>query len=337
MNKWGKMIGVGLAVFTLSACGNTKDEGTSASSSQAESTYPLTISNYTKAEGGTQWTAKDQTFNEAPKKVVANTRPAAELLLHLGLKDQIAGVGATFGAADEEVAADYAELNDLGSDYISKETALSVDPDLIFGRGGLFDNQDWGVGTVDSLNEMGIPTYVQETSVTGATFDSVYQDIENLGKLFNVPEAAAAFEKELKDRQSALEEKVADKEEQTFVHLFMSDPSVVSVYAAQDESFFNSNFDMIKLNNVFQDYSGEVSVETLIETDPDVLIVGDWSTIEGSVSGQEIIEGLYKNDKLSSMKAIKNKQVYSMDYNYLFGYGYQALTGLEELVEQMAQ
>lgn len=86
---------------------------------------------------------------------------------------------------------------------------------MIFGRGGLFDNQDWGVGTVDSLNEMGIPTYVQETSVTGATFDSVYQDIENLGKLFNVPEAAAAFEKELKDRQSALEEKVADKEEQT--------------------------------------------------------------------------------------------------------------------------
>ncbi len=134
-----------------------------------------------------------------------------------------------------------------------------------------------------------------------------------------------------------MEEKVADKEEQTFAHLFMSDPSVVSVYAAQDESFFNSNFDMIKLNNVFQDYSGEVSVETLIETDPDVLIVGDWSTIEGSVSGQEIIEGLYKNDKLSSMKAIKNKQVYSMDYNYLFGYGYQALTGLEELVEQMAQ
>jgi len=69
----------------------------------------------------------------------------------LGLKDQIAGVGATFGAADKEVAADYAELNDLGSDYISKETALSVDPDLIFGRGGLFDNQDWGVGTVDSF------------------------------------------------------------------------------------------------------------------------------------------------------------------------------------------
>ena len=292
---------------------------------------------HSRAEGGSEWTAKDQTFAAAPKKVLANTQPAAELLLHLGLKDRIAGVGATFGAADESVAAEYAELNDLGSDYISKETALSVDPDMIFGRGGLFDNQDWGVGTVDSLNEMGIPTYVQETSVTGATFDSVYKDIENLGKIFDVPDAAAAFEQELKERQAALEEKVADKEVQTFAHLFMSDPSEVSVYAAQDESFFNSNFEMIKLDNVFKDYSGEVSVETLIETDPDVLIVGDWSTIEGSVSGEEIIKGLYDNEKLSSMKAIKNKQVYALDYNYLFGYGYQALTGLEKLVDEMAQ
>ncbi|WP_430610355.1 ABC transporter substrate-binding protein [Enterococcus sp. DIV0876] len=336
MNKWCKIIGLGLVLVTLSACGS-ENSSTQASSSAAESTYPLTISNYTKAEGGSEWTAKDQTFAAAPKKVLANTQPAAELLLHLGLKDRIAGVGATFGAADESVAAEYAELNDLGSDYISKETALSVDPDMIFGRGGLFDNQDWGVGTVDSLNEMGIPTYVQETSVTGATFDSVYKDIENLGKIFDVPDAAAAFEQELKERQAALEEKVADKEVQTFAHLFMSDPSEVSVYAAQDESFFNSNFEMIKLDNVFKDYSGEVSVETLIETDPDVLIVGDWSTIEGSVSGEEIIKGLYDNEKLSSMKAIKNKQVYALDYNYLFGYGYQALTGLEQLVDEMAQ
>ena len=35
------------------------------------------------------------------------------------------------------------------------------------------------------------------------------------------------------------------------------------------------------------------------------------------------------------MKAIKNKQIYAVDYNYLFGYGYQSLTGLEQLVDQM--
>ena len=90
-----------------------------------------------------------------------------------------------------------------------------------------------------------------------------------------------------------------------------------------------------KLDNAFKEYSGEVSEETLIETDPDVLIVGDWSSIEGSVSGDEVIQALYKNPKLSSMKAIKNKKVYGVDYNYLFGYGYQSLTGLEKLVKEM--
>ncbi len=286
-------------------------------------------------EGGTEWASKEQTYKEVPTKVLVNTRPAAELLLHLGLKDNIAGVGATFGVVDPDVATDFDTLNDLGSEYISKEIALSVDPDMMFGRGGLFDNQDWGIGTVDAINEMGIPTYVQETSVTGATFDSVYQDIANLGEIFNVPDTANAFSDEVKERQVALEKEVANKEKETFTYLHMSDPSVVSVYAAQDESFFNSMFDMIKLDNAFKEYSGEVSEETLIETDPDVLIVGDWSSIEGSVSGDEVIQALYKNPKLSSMKAIKNKKVYGVDYNYLFGYGYQSLTGLEKLVKEM--
>ncbi len=73
----------------------------------------LTISNYTKAEGGTQWTAKDQTFNEAPKKVVANTTSSG-IAAASRPQGSDCGVSATFGAADE-VAADYAELNDLGA------------------------------------------------------------------------------------------------------------------------------------------------------------------------------------------------------------------------------
>lgn len=329
--KWVGIMEIGALALTLAACGQSQ----STTASSEGSTYPLTISNYTKAEGGTEWTKKDETFTKAPSKVMANTRPAAELLLHLGLKDHIAGVGATFGAADPEVADEFKELKDLGNSYISKETALSVDPDMMYGRGGLFDNQDWGNGTVDSINEMGIPTYVLESSVTGATFDSVYKDIDHLGEIFQVQDAAKKFSKEIKTRETNLKAEVENNKTQTFAYLHMSDPSQVVVYAAHDESFFNDMFKMIKLDNVFQDQTGDVSEETLIETDPDVLIVGDWSTIEGSITGKQVIEGLYSNPKLSSMKAIKNKQVYAVDYNYLFGYGYQSLTGLESLVKEM--
>ena len=325
------LLSLTVAAFLLAACGNSQSK----QETKSEAHYPLTIENVTKAEGGSKWTKKDETYQSKPKKVLANTRPAAELLLHLGLKDNIAGVGATFGVADESVAKEFKELKDLGNSYISKETALSVDPDLVYGRGGLFDNQDWGVGTVDSLNEMGIPTYVLESSITGATFDSIYKDIANLGKIFNVEDKAKSFSKEIKARQAKLEAKVKDQKTQTFAYLHMSDPSQVVVYAAHDEAFFNDMFKMIKMDNVSKDQKGDVSEETLIQTDPDVLIVGDWSSIPGSISGHEVIEALLKNPKLQSMKAIKNKKIYAVDYNYLFGYGYQSLTGLEQLVDQM--
>lgn len=331
--RWVEFVGIGVLTVALGACSQSAKETTTQSSKG--SAYPITIENYRKAEGGTKWTKKEETFTKAPSKVMANTRPAAELLLHLGLKDRIAGVGATFGEGDPEVAAQFKELKDLGNSYISKETALSVDPDMMYGRGGLFDNQDWGIGTVDSINEMGIPTYVLESSVTGATFDSVYKDIDHLGEIFQVQPAAKKFAKQIKNREANLKEAVADNKKQTFAYLHMTDPSQVVVYAAHDESFFNDMFNIIKLDNVFKDQTGDVSEETLIETDPDVLIVGDWSTIEGSTTGTQVIEGLYKNAKLSSMKAIKNKQVYAVDYNYLFGYGYQSLTGLESLVKEM--
>ncbi len=334
MKKFSGYLFAAAMIILLSACGSADTKETNADST--DSAYPVTIKNYAKAEGASDWTKKNQVFEKAPERVLANTRPAAELLLHLGLADKIAGVGATFGIADESVADEFDKLNLLSDGYIGKEVALSVDPDLVFGRGGLFENEDWGNGTVDSINEMGIPTYVLETSLPTATFESVYKDIKNLGKIFNVPEAADKFTDELKARETKLKKQVADvDQDQTFAYLHISDPSELLVYSAYGESFFNDSFSMIKLDNVFKDVQGDVSVETLIETDPDILIVPDWSTYQEGAKTQDMIDAIMENSKLSSMKAVKNKQVYAVDYNYMFGYGYQSLTGMEKLADQL--
>ena len=93
--------------------------------------------------GDASWPETTQTFKQAPKKVVANTRPMAELLLHLGLEKSIAGVGAVFGEKDTSVEKEFDKLKDLGNNYITQETALSVNPDFVFGRGGLFEKSEW--------------------------------------------------------------------------------------------------------------------------------------------------------------------------------------------------
>lgn len=322
-----------MSLAIITGCGQKEQKATEKNQSEG---YPVTIQNFAKAEGSESWQKKEQTFDKVPEKVLANTQPAAELLLHLGLKDKIVGVGAVFGERDKAVEKEFDQLNHLSTDYIGKETALSVDPDLVYGRGGLFDNQDWGVGTVDTLNEMGIKTFVLNSSVTGGTFNSVYDDIDNLGKVFNVADKAEAFKSELKGRQATVEKKLAKiKDDQTFAYLHTTDPEELYVYPANNETFFNDIFKMVKLDNVFKDEKGEVSVEKLIETDPDVLIVADWSTMKGGISGDTMIDAVLKNPKLSSMKAVKNKKVYAVDYNYMFGYGYQSLDGIKKLADEM--
>lgn len=329
---WLTLIASSLLVF--GACGAKEENEAGKETKQAG--YPVTIKNYTREDQTQEWREKDQTFKEAPKHVLVNTKPAAELLLHLGLGDSIGSVGADFGVGDPTVEKEYQKLNLLSSDYISKETALSADPDAVIGRGGLFENEEWGHGSVEVLNEMKIPTYVFQTSLTDATFDDVYADIDHLGQIFNVKKQADKFKAELKEREEKVAEKLANhKEKQRFAYIHMSDPSEPEIYSAYGESFFNNMFEMAGLENVFKDVKGEVAIEALIEEDPDVIIVPDWSTYNSEAKREDMINGVLDNKKLSSLKAVKNKQVYAVDYNYMFGYGYQALTGIELLSEEL--
>lgn len=84
----------------------TNGEQTDAdASTPAETTYPVTVSNYT-TENGT-WVKKDQTFDKAPERVVANTQGAAELMIRLGLTDKLVGVAALFGSVPDDIADEF--------------------------------------------------------------------------------------------------------------------------------------------------------------------------------------------------------------------------------------
>ncbi|NGP44656.1 ABC transporter substrate-binding protein [Bacillaceae bacterium SIJ1] len=321
--------------LTLTACGVSTNDRTEAEPDvKPNAHYPVTMQNYTKPEGANAWKEKDQVFKQAPERIMVNTRPAAEILLHLGLGDKIVGVGASFGIPDKEVEEEYEKLNILSEEYVGKEVTLGTDPDFVYGRGGLFESAEWGVGTVDSLNDLGIKTYALESSIPGGTYESLYQDIENLGTIFNVQDKASKFMNKLKEKQAKITSKLESiDEKKTFVYLHMSNPDEVNVYPAGDETFFNDAFNMINMENIYKGETGEVSIETLIEDDPDIFILPILNSNKAAV--EDIKDALYANPKLSSMKAIKNRQIYSVDYNYLFGYSYNTIDGMEMLAKEV--
>ncbi|WP_151735512.1 ABC transporter substrate-binding protein [Paenibacillus tengchongensis] len=297
----------------------------------AKTVYPLTIENYTNNGEGTEWTAKAQTFDQVPQKVVANTQGAAELMIKLGLTDKIVGVAALYGGGDPAVAEEFKKIPVLTENYASKELVVGASPDLVLGRADLFADADWGVGTVEGLNELGIKTFLQNTSVKGGTLDSLYKDIEQIGQIFDVQEQAAAYTEELKARAEALKAKSTG--EKTFAYVSDAGDGAIAVYSGNIDTFAGDVLGLLGLKNSFGDITGEISKEQLLATNPDVMLLSDYT---GGPDPQATIDAFYADPSLQSLNAIKNKEIHVIDFNQFWGYSYSIFDGAEKLASELA-
>lgn len=348
--KFAPILAVLLLVGILSACSSgTQNENASAATAAptntaAEATeaptaapstntvYPLTIENYTNNGEGTAWTAKSVTFDKAPEKVVANTQGAAELLIKLGLTDKMVGVAALYGAGDPSVQEEFKKIPVISENYASKELVVGASPDLVLGRADLFADADWGVGTVEGLNGLGIKTYLQNTSVKGATLDSLYKDIEQLGQIFDVQENAAAYIEELKQRARKIKDESAASNAKTFAYVSDGGNGAIAVYSGNIDTFAGDVLGLLGLKNSFGDVTGDVSKEQLLATNPDVLLL---SVYTGGVDPQTTLKAFYADPSLQSLNAIKNKAIYLIDFNQFWGYSYSIFDGAEKLLSDI--
>ncbi|UQZ35955.1 hypothetical protein C2I18_21915 [Paenibacillus sp. PK3_47] len=350
LKRFVPLLAVLMLAVMISACSsNTQNENTAASPSEpanssstntsAEATtapstktvYPLTIENYTNNGEGTEWKTKSQTFDKAPEKVVANTQGAAELLIKLGLTDKMVGVAALYGAGDPAVQEEFKKIPVISENYASKELVVGASPDLVLGRAGLYADADWGVGTVEGLNELGIKTFVQSTSIEGATLDSLYKDIEQIGQIFDVQETAAAYIEELKQRAEALKS-TADGVK-TFAYVSDGGNGAIAVYSGNIDTFAGDVLGLLGLKNSFGTVTGDVSKEQLIAENPDVMLM---SVYTGGLDPQETLKAFYADPSLQSLTAIKNKAIYLIDFNQFWGYSYSIFDGAEKLAAELA-
>ncbi|WP_433753838.1 ABC transporter substrate-binding protein [Paenibacillus amylolyticus] len=313
---------------TKKVAADEKTSGADASGA-AQTTYPVTVSNYT-TENGT-WVKKDQTFDKAPERVVANTQGAAELMIRLGLTDKLVGVAALFGSVPDDIADEFKKIPVLAEGYVGKELTIGASPDLVVGRGGLFEDADWGVGTVSNLNDMGIKTYVQSTSVPDASLDSLYQDITELGEIFNVQANAAAYIETLKARANAL---TARASTETINYASFSDngDGTIGIYNGNGDTFIESAMSLINMHNMLINETGTLSLEKLIEINPDAMIISRYA---GGIDPEQTIEKLLANKQVQNINAVKNKKIYIIDFNNFWGYGDSIFTGVEGLADDL--
>jgi iron complex transport system substrate-binding protein len=191
-----------LAAVAVTSCtstspSNSSDDSpapTSSASASTKSNYPFTIENC----------GRTYTYTQVPQQVVVGWPTTVDTLTALGVGSTVTGyISSKFGPAPQGVNAKV-----LSADYApSAEAILNAQPDFFLANGdSQLDGSRGGVTSAD-LSKIGANTYVMgdncKDSKGGTTVDTVYQDITNLGRIFDVPDKAAVLISTLRARVAA--------------------------------------------------------------------------------------------------------------------------------------
>src|SRR4051812_18780114 len=147
--------------------------------------FPLTLDNCGVAV----------TLDHAPEHIVTIKSSTTEMLLALGLADRLVGAAFLDGPVPDEFGA--ADLPILSDKVPGQEAVLSTGADLVYAGWESNFSAD-GAGERESLSALGVATYVSPSACKEAgyqpdplTFDTVFDEITEAGRVLGVPDAAA--------------------------------------------------------------------------------------------------------------------------------------------------
>lgn len=319
---------VGCSNKTENVDSPSKQEQTSTSTTAStnKTTYPITFDAF-DSEGNVY----KQTFNEAPKKVITNNQTSTELLLTLGLKDSIIGTGDLDTPMLENLKADYESIPAIANKGdVAKEVVVGSGADLVIGRSASFKDDRYG--SIPSLNEVGINTYVQLASKMNAhiSLDTIIQDVRNVGTMFDVQDKANKLADSLQNSFDNIKSKVPTTSERKKVMLIVNyNGESFTAYGA-NASLQKEMLNVLNSDNVIEK-GGSISLENIISSNPDHIV---YVTANKNASVDvDALDRLLAEPTLQSVEAIKNKNIVSVEYTELMGYGYRTFNCLEKLAK----
>lgn len=272
---------------------------TRAASPTAPTTYPLTIDNC-----GTKLT-----FAKPPEKVVTLALNTTEIMLALGLKGRLAGI---VGAPADRILPKYRPevagvkiISEKAFPYPSREILLSVAPDLLFsGYGGDFGKDAYGERA--TYQSQGANTFLLRGACDGVpavTVEDTYADIETLGRIFNVPDKAAALVAEIRAEVAKAPRAATNPRVFDFASSKADAPATSGAPALLHDLIVQAGG-----TNIFADLPqayASVNWEDVVKRDPEVIIVHEYS----ATPVQPVIDAIFANPALANVSAVKSRRV----------------------------
>lgn len=327
------IMSVTLVTTIFTSCGNTatnnntpkpKDSYSSSENSATKTSYPVNFDAF-----DSKGNIYKQTFNEAPKKVITNNQSSTELLLTLGLKDSLIGTGDLDTPIPENLLNDYNSIPSVAKKGdVAKEVVIGSGTDLVIGRSASFEDNRYG--SISSLNQAGINTYVQLASKMNAdiNLNTIIQDVKNVGVIFNIQDKANKLADSLQETLDKVKSKVPNNSERKKVLLVVNySGGSFTVYGA-NASLQKEMLNILNADNVVAK-GGSVSFENVISANPDYIVYV--TANKNSTTDNDAIDRILSESTIQNVNAIKNKNIISVDYTELMGYGIRTFDCLEKL------
>jgi len=273
----------------------------------AEATkYPLTI----------QSCNREVTFKEAPKHAVSHDINMTQMMLALGLKSKMAGYSGVSGwkSVTPEMQSLLDGLPELAAKYPSVETLLNANVDFFF-AGWDYGMRVGGDLTPQTLQPLGINVYELTESCAfvmkrpAATLDDTYNDLRNLGKIFDVQDRANALIADMQNQVAEIRKDLPANKPRVFLYDSGEDRAMTSGRLGMPQALIDAAGGRNILDDVEASWT-RVNWETVVERNPQVIVIVDYSEI----TAEQKIEFLLNNPALQSVDAIKNQRFIVIPY-----------------------
>jgi iron complex transport system substrate-binding protein len=321
----GALAGCGSSSSSSAVHSSTRSPATAASVASTPTTTPTTAT----AAGVTHYPVTIEncgsklTFDSAPTRAVSNDINTTEDMLALGLQHSMIG---TFGVDGDgpkghpvptQYLAAFHSVRDVSPNYFTLEPLVGLRPDFLF-AGFNYGLQKGTRLTPQGLAQFGIKTLaltescaqVQPNTPT-LTINDTYQDITNLGVIFNVQKRAAALVAQMKAQIAAVQAKVSGLKP---VSVFDYDSGTSAPFTAGGLATPQALIQLASGTNIFsalkQTFTS-VSWEQVVARQPRCIIINDY----GTPTAAQKLKFLQSFPAAKNLPAIRNHCVIVLDYD----------------------
>ena len=326
------LVSCALIASMLAGCGSNdlKEDSAAVSSSSSTSEVPSeSVSEIDATEAAETYNVEIENFNrttvytEMPERIVSLSYSETEILVALGLEDKIVGIAEADNTVDE-CAEEYRDtisgLNVVASStdggVPTLETLLTVEPDFVYATSYSL-NAENGVGELADFEKYNMNVYVAATTYkTDCTVNDVYEDIRNIAKIFKVEDRAEELISEMESKFTEIGNITSGVSEpvKAFAYIAGNDTRAATVGGNSIADDLMTKAGVVNVFGGEQEGTFPVSIEAIVEANPDVIILFGNSGGSGTSSAEEKKELLKSLDVLKDVTAIKEDRFVEIPY-----------------------